>query len=190
MNKAKNKIWIGWLAFLFIIVHFSFIFIYALPAQLSNPQLRSAITPYVEPVFTQTWGMFAPCPTVNSSVEIIFFFGEDSTGWVNPIADAEGKHFYLRGSHHSELVLSGSNLYYWLSTDLQQMGLEFGDDFPSHRMSEFYAGESYYKIRNFIRGNAYSLYDSVVDSARIRFHLEDVVTGEKNSIELPQYNFH
>lgn len=189
MSKQNNKIWIGWLAFLFIIVHFCLIVFYALPEQISNAKLKSFSTPYVEPVFTQTWGMFAPCPVVNSVVDIQFFFGADSTDWVNPVDNAAAMHGYLKGSHHGELVLSASNLYYWLSVDLDQMDVEIGDEFPTDRMNEFYEGYSYFKIHNFIRGNGLYLYDSQVDSANVRFHLEDVVTKEKGTVVLPKFYF-
>lgn len=189
MYKENQKIGMGWLAFGFVLVHFSFIVIYALPARISNPQLKSFATPYVEPIFTQTWGMFAPCPVVNSALEIKFYFENDSTDWVNPLADASEKHSYLRGSYHGELVLAASNLYYWLSIDLASLDISIGDHFPEERMSEFYSGFSYYKIRNYISGNAWYLYDCEVDSALIRFYLEDVVTGNDGVIELPKFNF-
>ena len=190
MSGAKNKIWIGWAAFLFVIIHFSFIVIYAMPTKISNPQLKAVSTPYVEPVFTQTWGMFAPCPVVNPTIQIKFYFENDSTGWVNPIEDAVNKHSYLRGSHHGELVLSASNLYYWLSVDMDMLGIEIGDDFPKNRMSEYYDGYSYYKIQNFIKGNGLYLYNKEVKSAIIRFYLEDVVTENEGMIELPKFYFH
>jgi hypothetical protein len=188
LKGTNNKIWVGWLAFLFIVVHFTFIVIYAFPATISNPKLKAFARPYVEPIFTQTWGMFAPCPTVNSTIEIKFYFEDDSTGWVNPVADAANKHSYLRGSHHGEIVLAASNLYYWLSLDLAALDVSIGDDFPTDRMAEFYDGFSYYKIRNFIRGNGWYLYDSEVESAIIRCYLEDVVSGEEGVIELPKIN--
>jgi hypothetical protein len=189
LSKVNNKIWIGWLAFFFIIAHFSFIFIYALPAQVSSSQLKSVTTPYVEPLFTQTWGMFAPCPTVNSSIMIEFYLENGITVIGDPIAEAAKAHSYLRGSHHGELVLSASNLYYWLSIDLDQMGVEIGDEFPAEKTGDFYEGYSYFKIKNFIRGNGLYLYDSVVDSAIIRFQLKDVVTGEQGVIQLPKFYF-
>jgi hypothetical protein len=189
LKGTRHKIWIGWLAFLFIIVHFSFIIIYALPAKMVNPKLQAIATPYVEPIFTQTWGMFAPCPTVNSSIAITFYLRGGGFILGDPIANAAEKHSYLRCSHHGELVLSGANLYYWLSVDLDMMGVAFGDDFPENRMDEFYKGRSYYKIKNFIRGNALSLYGAELDSAIIRFTLEDVVVGEETVMVLPKYYF-
>ena len=187
MKETTNKIWIGWLAFLFIVVHFSFIIIYAFPATISHPKLKAFATPYVEPIFAQTWGMFAPCPTVNSTIEIKFYFENDSTEWDNPVTDAANRHSYLRGSHHGEIVLAASNLYYWLSLDLNMLNVAIGDDFPTDRMAEFYDGYSYYKIQNFIRGNGWYLYDSKVESALIRFYLEDVVSGEEGMITLPKF---
>jgi hypothetical protein len=189
LDKANNKIWIGWVAFLFIIIHFSFIIVYALPPQVSGPQLKMIATPYVEPIFTQTWGMFAPCPTVNATISIQFYLVNGKVVLENPVAEAVETHQYLRGSHHGELVLSASNLYYWLSLDLDQMGVETGEEFPIEKSSEFYDGYSYYKIKNFIRGNALSLYETAVDSAIIRFSVEDVATGDEGVIELPKFYF-
>ena len=67
------------------------------------------------------------------------------------------------------------------------LNVTIGDDFPTDRMTEFYDGYSYYKIQNFIRGNGWYLYNSKVESALIRFYLEDVVSGEEGMITLPKF---
>lgn len=190
MTELKQKIWIGWLAFLFIVIHFVFILAYALPPEFSNSSLKSFATPYVEPVFTQHWSMFAPCPITNASVEIKFYFdGNDSTDWVSPTEDARNIHGWLKGTHHGELVLAESNLMYWLGLDLDRMGIEIGDPFPLYRTSEFQQGYSYFKIKDYIEGNALYLYDKEVVHAKIRCDLEDVVTGERGVLELPEFYF-
>ena len=134
--------------------------------------------------------MFAPCPTVNSHVKINFIFKDgNSTGWVDPLSHAKSVHKYFPALHYGELVLSESNLDYWLGLDLDRMGLEIGDAFPLDRVEEFRKGFSYYKIKNFILGWGQYLYDEPFFAAEIKFFRRDVVTGETGEFLLPKYVF-
>ena len=189
LEIAKNKIWLGRFALLFVIIHFGFIIAYALPSQLSNPQIKSFAQPYVEPVFTQTWSMFAPCPEINGYIEVKYFFNSDSTDWVSPAENARNKHKWYRGSYHGELVLAESNLLFWIGLDLDQMDIEIGDSFPFERSSEFQKGYSFYKIKNYLKGNCIYLYDKMANKARIRLVMENVITHKSGIIELPQFYF-
>lgn len=189
MKTSKYKIWGGWLAFTFVLLHFGFIIVYALPDQFSNPKLKTFTTPYVEPVFSQTWGMFAPCPTINSSVELKYYFKDDSTDWIDPNAGARAGHAMWRGSHHGELMLAESNLMYWIELDLKGVGVEIGGDFSVGQTQEYYKGYSYFQVENYLLGNAYYLLGKKPTSARIRVYMEDVISGKSGVTELPKFTF-
>mgnify|MGYP000201869384 CR=1 FL=1 len=189
MGTTKNKIWIGWLALLFIVVHFGLIISYALPAKFSSTKLRSVAIPYVEPVFTQRWSMFAPCPIIDATVEVKFYFENDSTSWISPTENARKKHSWYRGTYHGELVLAESNLMYWLGLDLDAMGVKTGDSFPIERTSEFHKGYSYFKIKDYISGNARYLYGVNPTKGLIRCYIENVVTKETGVIVLPPFYY-
>jgi hypothetical protein len=164
--------------------------VYAWPESLKPNRVHMVAAAYVEPVFTQRWSMFAPCPTINSHVKINFIFKDgDSTGWVDPLSHAKRIHNYLPALHYGELVLSASNLDYWLGLDVNRMGLEISDPFPSGKIDEFHKGYSYYKIRNFILGWGHYLYREPLTAAEIKFIREDVVTGERGEFVLPKYDF-
>lgn len=180
---------VGWLAFFFVLIHFCFIVIYALPDQFSKPALKTIAAPYVEPVFTQKWSMFAPCPTVNGHIKMQFCFEDDTTAWIDPTAEAYRKHGFYRGSYHGELVLAESNLIYWLQLDLNAMGIGLEDEFPADRLEAFQKGWSYFKIKNYLEGNARYFFGKSPVSARLWCSREDVVTHEKGELELPMFYY-
>lgn len=179
----------GLAAFFFVVIHFSFVIVYAWPEPLKPKVLHHFTKAYVEPVFTQRWSMFAPCPTINSRVEINYFFSaSDSTGWIRPTSEAIEVHDYFPALHYGELVLAESNLDYWLGLDIDYMDLSVNDPFPVDQKEAFYKGYSYYKIRNFAEGWAHYLYERRVIAAKVRFIREDVTTGEVEVFVLPQYD--
>lgn len=178
------------MALFFIVLHFFLIFVYALPDSLSSPVLKNLAKPYVEPVFTQQWGMFAPCPIVDAHVEVRYWFENgDSISWMSPTEDARFLHSWLKGTHHGELVLAESNLMYWLSLDLDYLDYEAGADFPGDQLENFYKGYSYFKIKDYLFGNAVYLFDQVPEEGEMRCYLKNVVTGKSDLITLPKYTF-
>lgn len=189
MNLKGKIVW-GKLAALFIVIHFTFIIIYALPDSFSNPQFQSYTTAYVEPVFTQKWAMFAPCPTLNGYTEVRYVFEEgDTSGWIRPTDEAKRMHDWTKGLHYGELVLAESNLIYWLSLDLEYLDMREECSVPEEKMNDFFQGYSYFKIKDYIFGNANYLFDKAPKSAEIRFYLEDVVTLQGHVVTLPIYRF-
>ncbi len=158
-----------------------------MPDSVVNSDLKKIATPYVEPIFTQKWSMFAPCPTINAHVQMKFYFQDDSTEWISPTSDAQKVHGWIKASHHAGLVLGESNLAYWLSLDLDQLGIGIGDSFPEDRIEDYQKGYSYFKVKNYLSGNANYFFDKDVVSAKIRFELEDVVSTKKGMLELPVF---
>ncbi|MBK6527358.1 MAG: hypothetical protein IPG07_18465, partial [Crocinitomicaceae bacterium] len=80
MTKS-NKILLGWLAFIFVVVHSTAIFIYAFPEQYISPGLKNTASVYVHPVFEQTWSLFAPAPLNDTKLRVKYYFEDDSTDW-------------------------------------------------------------------------------------------------------------
>lgn len=187
MKSLRNKnIW-GVAAFGFVCVHFGLIFNYAMPPNYDSDTLERISKPYVEPIFTQRWSMFAPCPTINATVEMKFYFEKDSTAWFKPSDQFLTKHQWLRGSHHGELVIGESNLVYWLQIDLKEMGLTKLNKIPDNRLDEFKNGQSYAKISAYLKGYAQYLFKKNAKAARIRFEMQDVQKGEFQKLELPVF---
>lgn len=188
--SSKGKIVWGKLALLFIVIHFTFIFVYALPDSFSSTRIKSITTAYIEPIFTQKWAMFAPCPIIDGHVEVRYVFSSgDSTPWISPTEKARLVHNWTKGLHYGELVLAESNLVYWFSLDLDYLEVTEGDSIPAEKMNAFYQGYSYYKIKDYLFGNAKYLYEEAPRLAEIRFQLKDVTTNKERSIYLPIYTF-
>lgn len=187
---SKEKIVWGKVALLFVAVHFTFIFFYALPDSMANKRLKSMTTAYVEPIFSQKWAMFAPCPIINGHVEVCYVFeNNDSTGWISPTEQARFIHNWTKGLHFGELVLAESNLVYWLTLDLDYFKINDQDRIPADQLATFYEGYSYYKIKDYLFGNAIYLYDQVPKTAEIRFRLKDVTTNHERLVLLPIYSY-
>ncbi len=188
MELSKSKIGWGRVALFFIVLHFCLIFVYALPDSFSYQPLKTYVKPYVEPVFTQQWSMFAPCPVIDAHVEVRYWFENgDSIGWISPTENARLMHSWLKGSHHGELVLAESNLMYWLSLDLDYLNYKVNSDFPGDQLENFYKGYSYFKIKDYLFGNAMYLFEKAPKSGQLRCYLKDVVTGTEDRITLPKY---
>ncbi len=186
----KGKILWGKLALLFVISHFTFIILYALPDAFSNARLKTYSTAYVEPIFTQKWSMFAPCPVIDGHAEVRYVFNsDDSTVWLRPTEHAKFVHGWTKGLHYGELVLAESNLIYWLSLDIDYLNLEAEGIVADEKLNAFYQGYSYFKIKDYLLGNANYLFQKRPLTAEIRFYLRDVVTGEEHLLLLPSYTY-
>lgn len=189
LDQKRLKIRLGWAAFVFVVFHFTMIVLYAMPESLAPSSFNRVSKPYVEPIFTQRWSMFAPCPVIDGKVEVKYYFQNGSTDWISPTEDARKWHGRLRGTHHGELVLAESNLMYWLGLDLEHLGIQIGDDFPMDKIEVFYKGYSYYKIKDYLNGNAIYLYDQKPVQALMRCHLIDVKEGLEGTLELPVFSY-
>lgn len=187
--QKPNKILLGWTAFAFVVIHTTAIVIYAFPQQFISKDLKRIATGYVHPVFNQTWSLFAPCPRLNSSLEVKFFYGADSTGWLDPMEDARYWHGILRGSHHSELALGESTLLFYLSNDVAGLGLSYFEPFPESRLPELMQTSSYWLLKNYLTGCSIRMFDQKPDAARVNCTYENVQTGEQGVLNLPLFTW-
>lgn len=183
----QNKIRIGWCAFLFVLFHTVTIIVYAFPTGYIPRSLQSASAHYVQPVFEQTWSLFAPAPILNSDLKIKYYFGSDSTGWVDPMQTAEEKHAALRVTHHAELALGESNLLHFISLDLNYLGISLYDDFPQDSTNAFQSTSAWWSAGKFIYGTAEMQYQKRPDSALMHCYYHNVKTDEKGSLILPKF---
>lgn len=175
---------------MFTVLHFVLIVIYAWPQSLSNPTLRRYAAAYVEPIFSQRWSMFAPCPAIDSKVYLKYkFVNGDSTDWFRPTQEMASSHAKFPALHYGELILAEGNLDYWLSVDLNEMGLNINDSFPMEKLDRYKKGYSYFKIRNYINGWANYLYSEPIAEGQIKFERTDVTSGEVGTFTLPTYIF-
>ena len=187
--STANKIRIGWVAFTFVVAHFAMIVIYAFPAQYMPESLKSVSQGYVYPVFEQSWSLFAPCPLVDGHLRVKYYFENDSTDWINPIAEAEKVHSMFRITYHADLILGESNVWFWVVGDLQDMGLSPYESFPADSTDAFKYTASYWRLLYYLKGNADYLYDEQPVRAFVECSFENVSTGEKGVMILPEFNW-
>jgi len=187
--KKINKIYLGWLAFAFVVTHFTMIFIYAFPTEYIPERLKNVASVYVYPVFEQSWSLFAPCPIIDSHLRVKYYFDSDSTGWINPIAHAEAVHSKLRFTHHGELVLGESNLLFWVAGDLNGMGIPLHEPFPVDSSGSFKNTSSYWMMSRYLYGNADYLFGRRPEAAYAECTFQNVVTGDSGVMVLPEFNW-
>ena len=185
----SNKIRLGWFAFAFVAAHFIMIFLYAMPFGYVPGPLKNVAANYVHPFFEQTWNLFAPAPVLNQEMKIRYFFGADSTDWINIYQDEAELHNILRFTHHGDLVLAESNLLYYVSTDLQYMGISLYQPFPADSADAYKYRGSYEMTRTFIYGNAVRDFNKVPAAADVQCIFENVKTGEAGIIQLPRFEW-
>ena len=187
--KEKNKIIVGWLAFLFVVFHLSALFIFASPPQFGLQKGKKAVSPYVVPLFEQTWTMFAPCPVVTGKMKMKITYDSGDTEWFYPAENSRHWHQYLRGSHHGDLVILESNLLHWLKVDLEDFNLAYEGECPAYLEEAFKHGHSYFLISRYAYGWALKTKDEVPVSAEVIAELENVKTGETGDFRLPIYTW-
>lgn len=184
----KNKIIAAWIAFCFVVIHVSFILIYAAPPQLVPDKAKSFVSPYVNPLFHQTWAMFAPCPVVEGRLKVQLNSTTDKSEWFYPTASDRTIHNWVRVSHHAELVLLESNLIYWVNYDMQLNELKIGDQLHPNQISPFKGGHSYRMINRYVHRLASQLEGEPV-SANVVVELSNVKTGEEGELNYPEFNW-
>lgn len=185
----SNKIAWGWTAAIFVVFHCSMIFIYAFPQRLVPLSVKNLSSYYVYPVFEQTWSLFAPCPTLNSDVEVNYFFEGDSTGFIDPLKEDRRKHAMFRFTHHGDLALGESNLLFFVASDVTYMSGDLFNGFPADSASVYYKYTSCWQMEKFVYGTSYYLYSKRPDSAYVKCAYQSVKTLEEVSFHLPTYRF-
>ena len=185
----QNKIRIGWCAFLFVLFHTVTIIVYAFPAGYIPRSLQSASAHYVQPVFEQTWSLFAPCPVNDGKIEVKYYFEDDSTDWINPLKEQLEIHSRLRFTHHGELAIGYSNLLFYVANDLQVKGLSIYEPFPPDSTAAYRTTSSYWLMRQFIYGISDFTYGKYPVRALAKCHYRNVKTKEEGTLLLPEFNW-
>ncbi len=189
MNE-KNKIRIGFAAFFFVILHTLLICIYAAPEGVVPVRLKTISSAYVYPIFDQRWSMFAPCPLFDHGIELKYVFEDgDSTKWIKPNESASKYHRYLRGSHHGELILAEYNLLFWVTKDIDSLGLAYDQKVPDEKRTQFFGGYSYLMAKRYAYGNAHYLYGKEPVYALMKCHFFNVKTEEGGYLILPEFKW-
>lgn len=187
--NSKNKIRLGWLAFVFVVFHCSFLFIYAAPEKLMPKAAKNFVAPYVSPVFAQEWSMFAPCPLIESSLKMKIYYKDDSLDWFSPAAEALAIHSYARVTHHGELALIESNILHWIYRDVVEFGLKYDEPIPETVRGIFHEGYSYNIVKRYIYANSMKINGVRPVSAHVVcdfYNVKDRVGGE---IALPVFKW-
>ena len=187
--KEKNKILAGWIAFIFVVFHLSALFIFASPPQFGFQKGKKFVSPYVVPLFEQTWAMFAPCPVATGKFKMKITYDSGETEWFYPGETASDWHQYLRGSHHGDLVILESNLLYWLRVDLQDFNLPYEGQCPAYLEETFKQGHSYYLISRYAFGWGLKKGDQTPISAEVMAEMRNVKTGEEGTFTLPTFTW-
>lgn len=188
MTKS-NKILLGWLAFVFVTGHSLAICIYAFPEGYISPRIKNLASIYVHPVFEQTWSLFAPCPIHDTKLRVKYYFEDDSTDWIEPMASAYENHAIYRFSHHGELAVGESNLLFFIASDLAWKGISLYEPFPVDSSTVFTYTTSYWQTKSFIHASADYLFDKTPVRALAECTFRNVKTGESGTMVLPEFSW-
>ena len=186
----KNKIWMGWLAFLFLVFHFTLIFIYAFPEGVFPNKLKEVSAFYVSPLYEQKWNMFAPCPIKSYEAKIKYSFEDGSeSDWIKPTKSAKEWHSMLRFTHHAEIVLIEPILLFWVDSDVHELELQFNKTLSPDENETFKKGATYWMLRRYVYGNSEYLFNKRPIEGTLQMFVTNVITSKTDSITLPTYKW-
>jgi len=185
----KTKITAGWICLAFVIFHTANILTVSLPDSIIPPRIRTFSDGYTSEIFAQRWDLFAPCPQVDAKIEVRFVFDSDTTEWIRPLEQAARYHSIWRMTHHGDLALDESNLLYWVQVDIWEKHLPLNGYLTPEEVYRYKQGYSYTKIGYFLKGASHYLFGKSPDAALGRCSLENVVTGEINRFQFPEYKW-
>ncbi|MFK8044184.1 MAG: DUF5819 family protein [Crocinitomicaceae bacterium] len=117
--KKNNRL--GWIAFSVLLIHFSLVIFSIVPESETTSKINHLAESYVDPVFKQKWAMFAPCPILENRLKIKYYFGNDSTHWIDPIENALSNHQRYRFTHHGNIAVGYYNMLYWFKIELDKL---------------------------------------------------------------------
>ncbi len=183
--ENKKKIKYGWLAFLFVIIHFVFILISIFPKSFTTPNLHFISNQYVQPFFVQRWAMFAPCPTFENRIKLKFYFQNDSSNWIDPSEELLNIHQKFRLTHHGNLAVGQYNMLFWLKCDLDTLPIPINQtvDFQTYPVLKKKRGP--YLLKNYVNGLAKTKFNKKPISTSIQIDYNHVY----NPNESKQYLF-
>ena len=173
---------------MFVLFHSISLFIYAAPASIVPGGGKKIVSPYVYPLFDQTWSMFAPCPTVDGKIKVNIQHKNGETGWFYPLESDLSWHRTLRMSHHGEMALLELNLIYWVMLDKVDFNLQY-DEALLYPISDYFKdGYSYILLKRFVYGIAVNLELEPI-SAEVVCEIEEVDTGVSGDLIIPEFKW-
>lgn len=184
--SQKNKAFVGWLAFLFVCIHISALFIFASPHQFGLNRGKRLVNAYVSPLFSQSWSMFAPCPIVKGKIHVKIQYDDETIDWFDPRENDRKWHGYLRGSHHGDLILLEANVLHYIWTDLDEFNLKLNEPVPDYMVEPFRETGGYVHARRYAYGVARNRSKKQPEKMWVRVEIEHLETGESGIVELPE----
>lgn len=176
--ENKKKIRLGWLAFCFVIFHFGTILISTFPETYTSKSARTVSNYYVSPLFTQTWSMFAPCPTTEHTLKFKLKFEDDTTNLIVPSVNNFKYHSVYRFTHHGDLAVGEYNLLYWIKVDLDELHIKPNVILKPYNHGPFKKTRGYFLLKNFLTGYANNLKGIKPNSADVELHYYDVTKNQ------------
>jgi len=174
----KKKIKLGWLAFCFVIFHFTTILITTFPKNYASKATQRISNHYVKPLFTQSWSMFAPCPTTENTLKFKLNFETDTTELIIPSINNFNYHSIYRLTHHGNLIIGEYNLLYWIKLDLDELEIRPHVLVTSEKQIKFQKTRGYFLLKHYLTGYANNLKGISPNSASVELHYFDFVTNK------------
>jgi hypothetical protein len=176
--ENKKKIRLGWLAFSFIVFHFGTILITTFPESYSSKNAQSISNHYVYPLFSQTWSMFAPCPTTEHTLKFKLNFEKDSTDLIIPSTNNFKYHSVFRFTHHGDLVVGEYNILYWVKLDLDRLNIKPNSKIIESKKNEFKNTRGYFLLKQYLTGYSNNSKGKSPISADIELDYYDVISNQ------------
>ncbi len=172
--ETKKKIQHGWIAFTFILFHFTLIVISILSDdQTVNPVSRFS-KEYVNPFFYQKWSMFAPCPLLENRFEFKLYFENDSTDWIDPSINTLEKHSKYRASYHGNIAVGEYNLLFWVKMDLDQLNIPANQPLDISHFPDFKKTRARFLLKNYLKGYSHSQFNEKLVRADVNIRYYNV----------------
>ena len=179
--ENKKKIRLGWLAFLFVIFHFTTILITTLPEKLTPKIAQTVSNYYVTPLFNQKWSMFAPCPLMGHQLKLKFYFKNEVTDTIIPSDDYFKYHSWLRFTHHGDLATGEYNMMYWVKIDLNELNINPNSTILESQRQAFYKTRGYFHLKNYLNGYAFTYFDKHPLKTDVFLNYYDVKSHQLNT---------
>lgn len=184
MSK-RNKTIAGWVAFLFVCFHITALFVYASPFQFGFDKGKKLVTPYVSPLFEQTWSMFAPCPVVTGKIYVKIEYHDETIDWFDPRKNDRKWHKILRGSHHGDRVLLEANVLHYIWDQAEELQLAYDEPIPENLIDVYKESGGYVFAKRYGYGVARNQRNKEPEKIWIKADMMNLQTRESGVLELP-----
>ncbi|MCB9223573.1 MAG: DUF5819 family protein [Crocinitomicaceae bacterium] len=149
---------------------------------------KMTVSPYLEPLFTQRWSMFYPCPVAEGKFKMKFYFEDDTTGWVYPTKEDYKWYKILRFSHHGELTLLESNMAFYVIRDIHDLGWEIGE-LKTQNIEDFRQKGSYRMVKNYAKAIAVKRKGEDPIRVDVICELHEVINDTRGELVFPPYTW-